>query len=224
MPLRRGPSTPPPSSPHHPPLFLTITLQMSSNNNSNNNNNNNNNNADEMNWDANEIPKDATIISLILQSMGLSEDEFEPRVVNQLMEFMYRYPLYTCTIKILLHMTNSYGVHALIHHEYHPYIPAPSYIHFIYFVYIYIPYIFINITSYNIVFHMSSTSVIITTINNVHFNYIIIMHVMISYQHVFFYKYLDTLQKFCKMDKCTWSMQARPPWIFLMYVLPFSLV
>jgi hypothetical protein len=59
---------------------------------STNANTNTTNNTEDMNWDPNEVPKDATIISLILQSMGLSEDEFEPRVVNQLMEFMYRYP------------------------------------------------------------------------------------------------------------------------------------
>lgn len=57
--------------------------------------------ADEMHWDPNEVPRDATIISLILQSMGLSDDEFEPRVVNQLMEFMYRYPLKALTISLL---------------------------------------------------------------------------------------------------------------------------
>lgn len=43
-------------------------------------------------WDVNELPKDAAIISQILQSMGLADTEFEPRVVNQLMEFMHRYP------------------------------------------------------------------------------------------------------------------------------------
>jgi hypothetical protein len=55
-------------------------------------NNNNASTTEDMNWDPTEVPRDAAIISLILQSMGLSEDEFEPRVVNQLMEFMYRYP------------------------------------------------------------------------------------------------------------------------------------
>ena len=35
----------------------------------------------------NELPRDAKLIQLILSSMGV--EEYEPRVVNQLMEFMY---------------------------------------------------------------------------------------------------------------------------------------
>lgn len=65
---------------------------------SSSNNNNNTNNAEEMAWDPTTVPRDATIISLILQSMGLDEDEFEPRVVNQLMEFMYRYLIHVALL------------------------------------------------------------------------------------------------------------------------------
>ena len=38
--------------------------------------------------DASQIPRDARLISLLLQSMGI--DEFEPRVLHQLLEFMHR--------------------------------------------------------------------------------------------------------------------------------------
>merc|ERR1712137_650280 len=36
-----------------------------------------------------EVPKDAKVIALILESMGVQE--YEPRVINQFLEFMYRY-------------------------------------------------------------------------------------------------------------------------------------
>eukprot|EP01104_Vermistella_antarctica_P001310 TRINITY_DN11366_c0_g1_i1.p1 TRINITY_DN11366_c0_g1~~TRINITY_DN11366_c0_g1_i1.p1 ORF type:complete len:172 (+),score=41.79 TRINITY_DN11366_c0_g1_i1:112-627(+) len=36
-----------------------------------------------------DVPRDAKTIALILASMGV--EEYEPRVVNQLLEFMYRY-------------------------------------------------------------------------------------------------------------------------------------
>ena len=34
-----------------------------------------------------EVPRDAKIIALILKSMGV--EEYEPRVINQLLEFMH---------------------------------------------------------------------------------------------------------------------------------------
>lgn len=37
---------------------------------------------------ANDVPKDAKLVAHILKSMGV--EEYEPRVVNQLLEFMYR--------------------------------------------------------------------------------------------------------------------------------------
>ena len=36
-----------------------------------------------------EAPKDARIVALILKSMGI--DEFDPRVIHQLLEFMHQY-------------------------------------------------------------------------------------------------------------------------------------
>ncbi|TPX34030.1 hypothetical protein SmJEL517_g03176 [Synchytrium microbalum] len=41
--------------------------------------------------DASQIPRDARLISLLLQSMGI--EEYEPRVLHQLLEFMHRYVL-----------------------------------------------------------------------------------------------------------------------------------
>lgn len=34
-----------------------------------------------------EVPRDAKVMSMILKSMGV--DQYEPRVVNQILEFMY---------------------------------------------------------------------------------------------------------------------------------------
>jgi len=36
-----------------------------------------------------DVPKDAKIIAMLFQSMGI--DHYQPRVVNQMLEFMYRY-------------------------------------------------------------------------------------------------------------------------------------
>lgn len=36
-----------------------------------------------------ELPRDAQVIAALLKSMGVQE--WEPRVINQLMEFMYTY-------------------------------------------------------------------------------------------------------------------------------------
>jgi transcription initiation factor TFIID subunit 9B len=36
-----------------------------------------------------DVPRDAKIVALILKSMGV--EEYQPRVLNQFLEFMYRY-------------------------------------------------------------------------------------------------------------------------------------
>jgi transcription initiation factor TFIID subunit 9B len=36
-----------------------------------------------------DVPRDAKLIAHILESMGV--EEYEPRVINQLLEFMHRY-------------------------------------------------------------------------------------------------------------------------------------
>eukprot|EP01111_Echinosteliopsis_oligospora_P014900 TRINITY_DN5730_c1_g1_i1.p1 TRINITY_DN5730_c1_g1~~TRINITY_DN5730_c1_g1_i1.p1 ORF type:complete len:236 (-),score=76.41 TRINITY_DN5730_c1_g1_i1:85-792(-) len=65
---------------------VTSSPSSSTTTSSSNSTSTNNNAQDE-----NELPRDAKIISNILQSMGVYEDEYQPRVVNQLLEFMYRY-------------------------------------------------------------------------------------------------------------------------------------
>ena len=40
---------------------------------------------------AGDLPKDAKVIIELLRSMGV--ENYEPRVVNQLLEFMYRKPI-----------------------------------------------------------------------------------------------------------------------------------
>jgi len=46
-------------------------------------------NQDDPLLQSNEVPRDAKIIAMLFQSMGI--EQYQPRVVNQLMEFMYRY-------------------------------------------------------------------------------------------------------------------------------------
>jgi hypothetical protein len=43
------------------------------------------------------IPKDAQVIMSIVKDMGILE--YEPRVINQLLEFTYRKPVTFCVIK-----------------------------------------------------------------------------------------------------------------------------
>lgn len=45
--------------------------------------------ADAKKQPTDELPRDAQVVAALLKSMGVQE--WEPRVVNQLMEFMYTY-------------------------------------------------------------------------------------------------------------------------------------
>ncbi len=47
-----------------------------------------------------QIPRDAQVIQAILKDMGIAE--YEPRVVNQLLEFVYRELLETGVLLLLL--------------------------------------------------------------------------------------------------------------------------
>ena len=54
-----------------------------------NSNTNGSNQANVADKDIQNVPKDAIIVEKILQSMGINE--FEPRVIEQLLELVYRY-------------------------------------------------------------------------------------------------------------------------------------
>jgi transcription initiation factor TFIID subunit 9B len=45
---------------------------------------------------AKHIPKDAQVICSILKEIGVTD--YEPRVINQLLEFTYREPRFVCAL------------------------------------------------------------------------------------------------------------------------------